>query len=396
MTDSDRLKASQREEQYTGRHREHDGGRYASRDRKVECETVQVTTGDRRKSSHREERDSRGKHREHDEWKDTSRDRTVQREDASGTAKDKKSDRDDGQDHLRGRRAGRDDRSGASKETLSSRDDDRHDSRGGRPDRDDWKSTSSKEQRVDHSDRKDSRREKLMDREESNGGSGRSSRRGRSASPDEHMHRGMHESHSPPRVSRSAARTEDMNLRGGEASWSGDPDALARMNATTETLEAKEKQKPSFELSGKLAEETNRVAGVNLLYSEPPEARKSEIRWRLYVFKGGEPLNEPLYVHRMTCYLFGRERKVADIPTDHPSCSKQHAVLQYRLVEEQPDGMMAKKVRPYLMDLDSTNGTFINENRIEPRRYYELFEKDTIKFGNSSREYVLLHENSTE
>jgi len=155
-------------------------------------------------------------------------------------------------------------------------------------------------------------------------------------------------------------------------------------------------QKPSFELSGKLAEETNRVAGVNLLYSEPPEARKSEIRWRLYVFKGGEPLNEPLYVHRMTCYLFGRERKVADIPTDHPSCSKQHAVLQYRLVEkEQPEGMMVKKVRPYLMDLDSTNGTFINQNRIEPRRYYELFEKDTIKFGNSSREYVLLHENST-
>jgi hypothetical protein len=29
-------------------------------------------------------------------------------------------------------------------------------------------------------------------------------------------------------------------------------------------------------------------------------------------------------------YLFGRERRVADIPTDHPSCSKQHAVLQFR------------------------------------------------------------------
>lgn len=39
---------------------------------------------------------------------------------------------------------------------------------------------------------------------------------------------------------------------------------------------------------------------------------------------------EPLYVHRLSCYLFGRERRVADIPTDHPSCSKQHAVLQYR------------------------------------------------------------------
>ncbi|KAF8748885.1 hypothetical protein HU200_012812 [Digitaria exilis] len=337
---------------------------------KGEREAVEVTDSDRRKSSHREEKESGGKHREHDEGRDASRDRKSEREDARGSAKDKKSDRDDGKDHSRDRRAGKDD--------------DRHDSRGGRPDRDDRKAASSREHRVDCSDKKDSAREKMTDREESNGGSGRSSRHGRSGSPDEHRHQGRHGSHPSPRVSRSAARTEGINSRGGEASRSGDPDALARMNAATEALEAKEKQKPSFELSGKLAEETNKVAGVNLLYSEPPEAHKSDIRWRLYGFKGGEPLNEPLYVHRMTCYLFGRERKVADIPTDHPSCSKQHAVLQYRLVEkEQPDGMMAKKVRPYLMDLDSTNGTFINDNRIEPRRYYELFEKDTIKFGNS-------------
>jgi len=41
-------------------------------------------------------------------------------------------------------------------------------------------------------------------------------------------------------------------------------------------------------------------------------------------------LTEPLYIHRQSCYLFGRERRVADIPTDHPSCSKQHAVIQFR------------------------------------------------------------------
>ena len=51
---------------------------------------------------------------------------------------------------------------------------------------------------------------------------------------------------------------------------------------------------------------------------------------RLNVYYDISDLTEPLYVHRMTCYLFGRERKVADVPTDHPSCSKQHAVLQYR------------------------------------------------------------------
>ncbi|CAI7919107.1 unnamed protein product, partial [Closterium sp. NIES-53] len=100
---------------------------------------------------------------------------------------------------------------------------------------------------------------------------------------------------------------------------------------------------------------------VALVYNEPPEARKPSIRWRLYVFKDGEPFKEPLYIHRQTCYLFGRERKVADVPTDHPSCSKQHAVIQFRLVDkEEPSGEMTSLVRPYLMDLGSTNGTFLN------------------------------------
>ncbi|CAN1342785.1 FHA domain-containing protein DDL [Linum perenne] len=182
-----------------------------------------------------------------------------------------------------------------------------------------------------------------------------------------------------------------------EKSRNDEDDSVAKMKAAEEALEAKKQQKPSFELSGKLAEETNRFRGITLLFNEPPEARKPTIRWRLYVFKGGEVLNEPLYIHRQSCYLFGRERRVADIPTDHPSCSKQHAVIQYRQIEQEgADGTISKQVRPYIMDLGSTNKTFINESAIEPQRYYELFERDTIKFGNSSREYVLLHENSSE
>ncbi|KAI3466225.1 hypothetical protein Pfo_022888 [Paulownia fortunei] len=216
---------------------------------------------------------------------------------------------------------------------------------------------------------------------------------GRSDSPSDRHHRGQRRSRSPY-ADDDRGHNELTNSRDPEQRNGGN-DSIAKMKAVEETLDAKEKQKPSFELSGKLAAETNRVRGVTLLFNEPPDARKPDIRWRFYVFKGGEVLNEPLYVHRQSCYLFGRERRVADIPTDHPSCSKQHAVLQYRQVEEDnPDGTMSKRVRPYLMDLGSTNGTFINDNQIEPQRYYELFEKDTIKFGNSSREYVILHENS--
>ncbi len=46
--------------------------------------------------------------------------------------------------------------------------------------------------------------------------------------------------------------------------------------------------------------------------------------------------------------------------------------------------------RPYVLDLESTNGTFLNGKRIEPARYIELREKDVLRFGESSREYVLM------
>ncbi|XP_021608069.1 FHA domain-containing protein DDL isoform X2 [Manihot esculenta] len=173
-------------------------------------------------------------------------------------------------------------------------------------------------------------------------------RNGRSTSPSDHHHRNKHRSRSPQRDGNRRERDEVTNSRGAERrnDDDDDDDSVAKMKAAEEALEAKQKQQPSFELSGKLAAETNRVRGVTLLFNEPPDARKPDIRWRLYVFKNGEVLNEPLYIHRQTCYLFGRERRVADIPTDHPSCSKQHAVIQFRQVEkDQPDGTISKQPR---------------------------------------------------
>lgn len=155
-----------------------------------------------------------------------------------------------------------------------------------------------------------------------------------------------------------------------------------------------EKQKPNFGLSGKLTEEKNVFNGIVVKYSEPPEARIPKRRWRFYVFKGEEAL-PTLYLHRQSAYLIGRDRKVADIPIDHPSCSKQHAAIQFRLVNyDRPDGTAGRTVRPYIIDLEAANGTFVNNQKIEAKRYVELFEKDVVKFGFSSREYVLLHEES--
>ncbi|EFO24628.1 FHA domain-containing protein [Loa loa] len=155
-----------------------------------------------------------------------------------------------------------------------------------------------------------------------------------------------------------------------------------------------EKEKPNFEPSGKLAEDTNTYRGVVIKYNEPSDAHIPKLRWRLYPFKGDEAL-PVLYIHRQSAYLIGRDRKIADLPVDHPSCSKQHAVFQYRLTpKDLPDGTTVKRIRPYIIDLDSANGTYLNNERIESQRFIELREKDVLRFGFSTREFVLLNERS--
>lgn len=143
---------------------------------------------------------------------------------------------------------------------------------------------------------------------------------------------------------------------------------------------------PNLKLTGALAKDTNSFKGVVIKYNEPPEAQKPDQRWFLYPFKGKESL-DPIPIYRQSAYLLGRDRSIADIPIDHPSCSKQHAVIQFRKVKG--------KVQPYIIDLDSANKTKLNHETIDSRRYYQLFEKDVLKFGFSTREYVLMHENCT-
>ena len=139
-----------------------------------------------------------------------------------------------------------------------------------------------------------------------------------------------------------------------------------------------EKEKPNLAVSGNLCKDTNTYNGVVIKYNEPSEARKPKKRWRMYCFKDDKEL--PFYpMHRQSAYLIGKDRRVADIPVDHPSCSKQHAVFQYRVVEyNRKDGSTGRTIKPYIIDLGSTNGTFVNNKQVEAQRYFELREKVRI------------------
>lgn len=122
-----------------------------------------------------------------------------------------------------------------------------------------------------------------------------------------------------------------------------------------------------------------------------------------------------LHISRQSCYLLGRDRAVADIPIEHPSISKQHAVIQFRNIRERNeygDEKQSTKCvqrkgrctalaysqlchathRPFLIDLDSANGCVVNGTEVPPSRFYEIKNGDTLKLGGSLREYVLLAE----
>ncbi|WWC91657.1 uncharacterized protein L201_006603 [Kwoniella dendrophila CBS 6074] len=156
-----------------------------------------------------------------------------------------------------------------------------------------------------------------------------------------------------------------------------------------------EPEKPNFGNSGLLAKETNTIKGVEVKYNEPSEARKPTKNWRLYVFKGSEQV-DLIHIYRQSCYLIGRDEIVTDIPIAHPSCSKQHSAIQYRQISEKNEyGDVSTAVKPFIIDLESTNGTYVNDVEIPKSRYYELRGSDVIKFGTSSREYVLLAEDAS-
>lgn len=102
-----------------------------------------------------------------------------------------------------------------------------------------------------------------------------------------------------------------------------------------------------------------------------------------------------LHLGAQSAYLLGRDRTVVDIPLDHESCSKQHAVLQFRQTSSTNEfGDKKKRIHPYLIDLESSNGSYVNDSEIPTSRYYQLRTGDTLTFGASTREYVLLDESS--
>lgn len=122
-----------------------------------------------------------------------------------------------------------------------------------------------------------------------------------------------------------------------------------------------------------------------LKYKEPcwSAIPPKEENYNLEVLKNGciistVNLNDKAY------HVFGRLPS-CEVVLEHPSISRYHALVQYR---GDTDGDRTLSGF-YLYDLNSTHGTVVNKRKIKPCAYYRLKVGYVIKFGGSSRLFVI-------
>lgn len=124
-----------------------------------------------------------------------------------------------------------------------------------------------------------------------------------------------------------------------------------------------------------------------LKYTEPSWGGNTpDTSYSLEILKNGTivdtvPLTERSY------YVVGR-LPVCDVSLEHPSISRYHAVIQYRSQPEEGEST-GGDAGFYIQDLGSTHGTVVNKNKIPPKTYIRLRVGHVLKFGGSTRLFIL-------
>ena len=78
--------------------------------------------------------------------------------------------------------------------------------------------------------------------------------------------------------------------------------------------------------------------------------------------------------------IIGRDTNCS-IVLNHPSISKQHAKIEYDI----------QTLNPFLTDLNSIHGTFINNMRLNQNQSIKIKSGDVINFGQSDIKYIYLN-----
>ncbi|KAJ3424643.1 smad nuclear-interacting protein [Anaeramoeba flamelloides] len=218
---------------------------------------------------------------------------------------------------------------------------------------------------------------------------------------------------------RQFSKTKNKQVWGKQNPEEGD-----EKDSLQKEIEEKKKYKkilrPNFELSGLLREDFTTSQGLSSKYQEPSGARDPTEKWQLVLFEGEEITR--VYSLTQSHYILGKDRMQVDIPLEDASCEDLHAVIQFKVNQKktkikreqqrkiQESRIQQKKitsiltsiqndietqdieaVTPYLIDLATPGGSFVNGEKIENSTYFELLSQDKIKFAQCTTEFTLLN-----
>ncbi|CAG2245428.1 Kanadaptin [Mytilus edulis] len=161
--------------------------------------------------------------------------------------------------------------------------------------------------------------------------------------------------------------------------------ATSTIEPNNGTTEAKDKTDDKGTIPNKLSllspAEQLKETSTPIPYKEPSWGGISNDKYSLEVLKNGVIIDK--IDLGKSFYVFGRLQS-CDVTMEHPSLSRHHAVLQFSKIKSEK-----QNIGWYLYDLDSTHGTWINKNRVYANRYYRVHVGHVLKFGGSSRLYIL-------
>jgi len=132
----------------------------------------------------------------------------------------------------------------------------------------------------------------------------------------------------------------------------------------------------------KSASELKTAQTLPLQYLEPSWGGLPNKPYHLEILKNGT-IVDTVKLENKSFFTIGR-LPVCDVPFEHPSLSRYHAVLQFK-TNPSPE----KPVGFYLFDLDSTHGSFHNKKKCFPKTFYRLRVGHMLKFGGSTRTVLL-------
>nr|CAG4650782.1 EOG090X026V [Simocephalus serrulatus] len=120
---------------------------------------------------------------------------------------------------------------------------------------------------------------------------------------------------------------------------------------------------------------------LNLNYVPPPSSSVCKLPYKLEVLKDGVIVQSEDLQNKKPFFVFGRLPS-CDVVLQHPSISRYHAILQYKMDSDQNMGW-------HLFDLESTHGTYLNKQQIPPNVYCRVRSGHIFKMGVSSRLFIL-------